>query len=43
MILRNEGMSQYATRKGQPLNQKVNEAYGRSDALEEWGVCPSMW
>ena len=31
-------MPQYATRKGQPLKQKVNEAYGRSDAIGERGM-----
>ena len=38
MILRNGGMLQYAIRKGQPLNQKVNEACGRFDALRERGM-----
>ena len=42
MILGNEGMPQYLTRRGEQLDQKVNEAYGRFDALGE-RVCPSMW
>ena len=38
MILKNEGMPQYAIRKGQLLNQKVNEARGKFDALWERGM-----
>ena len=35
MIPGNEGMPQYATRRGQQLDRKVNRACGRSDALGE--------
>ena len=31
-------MPQYATRKGQQLDQKVNETYGRSDDPMEGGM-----
>ena len=37
MILGKKGMPQYATLGGQQLDRKVNETYGRSDALEEGG------
>ena len=42
MILEKEGIPQYATREGQQLDRKVNEAYGRSDALGERGYAP-IW
>ena len=38
MIPKKEGMPQYATRGGQQLDRKVNEACGRSNALGEWGM-----
>ena len=31
MILRNDDMPQYVTRRGEQLDQKVNKAYERSD------------
>ena len=37
MILEKEGMPQYATRRSQRLNQKVNEVCGRSDDPREGG------
>ena len=42
MILGKEGMPQYATRRGQQLDQKVNESLLKGLVLSEKGVCPSM-
>ena len=38
MILGKECMPQYAARGDQQLDQKMNEAYGRSDAFGEVGM-----
>ena len=38
MIPRNEGMPQYVTHRRQQLDQGVNEACGRPDALGEGGM-----
>ena len=40
LIPGNEGMPKYATRGGQELDQKVNETYGRSNALGKGGYAP---
>ena len=42
MIPMNEGMPQYATRRGQQLDQKVNESLLKGLVLSEKGVCPNM-
>ena len=42
MILGTKGMPQYATHKGQQLDQKVNESLLKGLVLSEKGVCPSM-
>ena len=38
-----EGMPQYATRRGQQLDQKVNESLLKGLVLSKKGVCPGMW
>ena len=40
MILRKEGMPQYATLSGQQLDRKVNETYGRFYDPREWEYAP---
>ena len=42
MILGKESIPQYATHKGQQLDQKVNESLLKGLVLSEKGVCPSM-
>ena len=42
MILGNEGMPQYATRRGQQLDQNVNESLLKGLVVSENGVCLSM-
>ena len=42
MILGKEGMPQYATRRSQQLDQKVNESLLKGLVLSEKGVCPNM-
>ena len=42
MISEKEGMPQYATRRGQQLDQKVNESLLKSLVLLEKVVCPNM-
>ena len=42
MIPGNEGMPQYATCKGQQLDQKVNESLLKCLVLLKKRVCPSM-
>ena len=40
MIVGNEGMPQYATLRGQQLDRKANETYGRSDDPREGRYAP---
>ena len=42
MISGKEGMPQYATHRGQQLDQKVNESPLKGLVLSEKGVCPNM-
>ena len=42
MISGKEGMPQYATHRGQQLDQKVNESLLKGLVLSEKGVCPNM-